>query len=132
MFARMTVALVASALIVGAGAAHACGNGHELFSDSFETLAETWGPADEFMKVDNGALTIAESDGDFYSVFAGATFDEVDYCAKFVLTDSSDPSGSYCGVAFWVEDSDNFYTFQITLDGDATAYLYTGKWRQLI
>lgn len=127
---------IAGAVVVslfGIGAAEAaCGTGRLKMNTTFETLPKTWGVADEFMSVKDGKLVVSEKNGDFYVVIAGPTFENADYCAEVVLTETSDPAASYGGLTFWATDVDHFHTFQITLDGYATVYEYTGQWHSVI
>ncbi|HZP20719.1 MAG TPA: hypothetical protein VFB16_11000 [Bauldia sp.] len=133
MNARAILALAAVAMLAGGGAASACGSGRLLFSDSFDDLKTEWGGADDNMKVASGKMTIGEKDGNFYVVTAAPTFPEVDFCANVALVEGTDLAGSYGGIVFWAKDTNNFYTFQITLDGYATAYVYDdGKWKSLV
>jgi hypothetical protein len=125
-------AAVTASIVAGGSAAEACGTGELLFSDTFDTMTKTWGQPDEFMKVEGGQLVINEKDGNFYVATSGPTYRDVDFCATFKPTDSSDPASSYAGVTFWGQDVDHFYTFQMTVDGYATVYQYTGEWKSII
>jgi hypothetical protein len=120
------------AIAAGGKSAGACGTGKLLFADSFDAMTTSWGHADEFMKVQGGKLVMNEANGKFYVVDAGQTYSDVDYCAVVKLTQSSKLSGSYVGLTFWGQDVDHFYTLQITLDGYATVYQYTGDWKTIV
>ena len=118
---------------LSASPAWACGNGKVLLSDSFDTLQPMWGDATDFVKVVDGRLQLSEADGKSYSIYAGLTFDDMDICAKIRLVQTDKVSGAYAGLMFWAKDLDNFYTFQITLDGYATVYQQVdNEWKALI
>ena len=126
-------AVVVVALVASGTAVSACGTGKVVFSDSFDTLNQTtWGAVDDHMRVANGAMTIDEQDGKFYALYAEPVFRGVDYCANVTLNDSSDIPSSYGGVSFWMRSPNDFYAFEITLDGYATVYRYNGTWTSLI
>jgi hypothetical protein len=124
------------AALAGLGAADmasACGSsGKVVFADAFDSLSSEWGTQDAFMKLKNGELTLAETDGKSYAVYAGPSFRDVDFCATMKVTDSSAIDESYGGIIFWARDIDHYYAFQITLDGYATVFEYAAEWKGMI
>ena len=118
---------------LSAGPASACGNGKVLLSDTFDTLQPMWGDANDFVKVVGGQLQLSETAGKSYTAYAGPTFDDMDVCAKVKLVKTDKVSGAYVGLLFWTKDVDNFYTFEITLNGYATVYQQVNKeWKAVI
>jgi hypothetical protein len=118
---------------LSAAPASACGNGKVLLSDSFDTLQSMWGDANDNVKVVDGRLQLSAAAGESYTAYAGPTFDDMDVCARVKLVRTDDATGAYVGLMFWTKDAENFYTFQITLDGYATVYQQVNKeWKAVI
>jgi hypothetical protein len=126
-------AVAALVMLATTGAYAACGTGKLVFSDKFDTLnSKEWGTADKWMSVNSGKLTIAETDGGFYTAYDGRKYRDVDYCVLATLTEGTDLASSYGGLMFWTRNSDDFYAFHITLDGYANVYRYDGDWTAII
>ena len=118
---------------LSAAPASACGNGKVLLSDSFDTLQSMWGDANDNVKVVDGRLQLSEANGKSYPAYSTTTFDDMDVCARVKLVKTDKVSEAYVGVMFWAKDADNFYTFEITLDGYATVYQQVDKeWKEII
>lgn len=130
---RFAYVLVAAAGLAGGDAHAACGSGKVLFTDTFDKHNPAWGDPDEWMSTKDGHLVIAEKGGNFYAAYADPKYRNVDFCGELVLNVGTDIANSRGGLAFWMKDSDHFYTMQITLDGYIAIYQYDdGDWNPLI
>jgi len=119
--------------LTSTGYAAACEGAKVLFEDNFSGLKSEWGYNKDKPEADGGQLVLTPSAGKYVTFFASPSFQDIDYCATANLAESPNPKGSYAGIAFWIVDFKNLYTFQITLDGYATVYrLKADKWIQLI
>ena len=119
-------------LLVVSTAASACEGSVRLLNDSFDGVSPIWDATSKLTEVD-GALEITSRPDKSEKIIADPKFNDVDVCADVVLTDSDDLAAAYVGVGFWLENTKNLYTFQITLDGYAGVYrLKDDKWETLI
>lgn len=107
-----------------------CANGDVLFADSFETHDPTWGPADARLKISSGRAEIKPIPGTRTFRWNRAfVFDDVDACATVRLAKrSADPTTSYAGLMFWIEDNRNYYQAVLAPNGYFTvARVVDGK-----
>ncbi len=96
-----------------------CADGKVLYEDGFKTHDPTWGPKDARLQISDGEAVINPVPGTrtfrWNRVFV---FDDVDACATVRLgKNTSDPTSSYAGLIFWVEDNRNFYQAVIAPNG---------------
>jgi hypothetical protein len=107
-----------------------CSDGKVLFEDAFETHDPTWGPKDARLKIGSGKAELRPVPGTrtfrWNRVFV---FGDVDACASVRLAKTSaDPTTSYAGLMFWVEDNRNYYQAVIAPNGYFTvARVVDGK-----
>ncbi len=90
-----------------------------LFEDGFKTHDPTWGPQDARLKISDGQAVLSPVPGTrtfrWNRVFV---FNDVDACATVRLSkNTTDPTSSYAGLIFWVEDNRNFYQAVIAPNG---------------
>lgn len=119
---RITTGMVA--------AASGCGDGKVLFEDGFQSHDPTWGPKDAQLSISSGEAVLSPVPGTrtfrWNRAFA---FDDVDACATVRLGKNTlDPTSSYAGLMFWVEDNRNYYQAVIAPNGYFTvARVVDGK-----
>ena len=107
-----------------------CGTGQVLFEDKFTEHDPMWG-----MK--NAEVRIADGEAEFDPTPGTPTlrwnrafvFGDLDACASVRLAkETNDPTASYAGLLFWVEDSRNYYQAVIAPNGYFTvARIVDGK-----
>ncbi len=110
--------------------ASGCAGGKVLFEDAFARQDRAWGPK-------NGRLTISSGEAVFNPVPGTSTFrwnrafvfDDFDACATVRLAKATaDPTTSYAGLMFWVQDNRNYYQAVIAPNGYFTvARVVDGK-----
>ena len=111
-------------------AAPGCAGGKVLFEDAFTSHDPTWGPEDNRLKISSGEAVLTPVPGTrtfrWNRVFV---FDDVDACATVRLAKpTADPTTSYAGLMFWVEDNSNYYQAVIAPNGYFTvARVVDGK-----
>jgi hypothetical protein len=111
-------------------AAPGCADGKVLFEDGFKSHDPTWGPKDARLEISSGEAVFSPIPGTrtfrWNRVFV---FDDVDACATVRLAkNTTDPTSSYAGLMFWVEDNRNFYQAVIAPNGYFTvARVVDGK-----
>lgn len=107
-----------------------CADGKVQFEDDFKSHDPTWGPKDARLKISSGEAVLSPVPGTrtfrWNRVFV---FDDVDACATVRLAKASaDPTSSYAGLMFWVEDNRNYYQAVIAPNGYFTvARVVDGK-----
>lgn len=107
-----------------------CAGGKVLFVDGFKTHDPTWGPKDARLKISSGEAVLRPLPGTrtfrWNRVFV---FDDVDACATVRLAKhTTDPTSSYAGLMFWVQDNRNYYQAVIAPNGYFTvARVVDGK-----
>jgi Domain of Unknown Function (DUF1080) len=113
-----------------AAAAHArCApTGKVLFQDQFDEQASSWGSI-EHTRVENGAFVIQPPAGyTTANINTLSIYDDVDVCVEFTV-DQPTKKGNCGGIIFWGSDYDNYYTFQVSTDGQAAVWRrQKGKW----
>jgi hypothetical protein len=131
---RSVIALaLLGALSLNPAVAQDC-SGAIQFDDNFATLDPGWGPADEFVKVEDGKLVLKGPDnqnagyiGVTNSAFA---FSSGEFCADATLvTEPNDATKSLGGLTFWSADSKNYYQLLIGPLGEFTlSRVLDGNW----
>jgi len=107
-----------------------CADGKVLFEDAFKSHDPTWGPKNARLKISSGEAVFRPVPGTrtfrWNRVFV---FDDVDACATVRLAkNTTDPTSSYAGLMFWVEDNRNYYQAVIAPNGYFTvARVVDGK-----
>jgi len=107
-----------------------CATGKVLFEDDFKDHDPTWGAKDGQLAISGGEAVFSPEPGTptlrWNRVFV---FDDVDACASVRLAkETSDPTASYAGLIFWVQDSRNYYEAVIAPNGYFTvARIVEGK-----
>ena len=115
---------------VNAPPAAGCGGGKLLFDDAFAEHDANWGMKDSQFAVGGGQAVFTPTPGSptlrWNRVFV---FGDLDACANFKLgKETSDPTASYAGLVFWVEDSRNYYQAVMAPNGYFTvARIVDGK-----
>jgi len=107
-----------------------CAGGKVLFEDGFKSHDSTWGPKDARLKIGSGEAVLRPMPGTgTYRWNRVFMFDDLDACATVRLAKAtSDPTSSYAGLMFWVEDSRNYYQAVIAPNGYFTvARVVDGK-----
>jgi hypothetical protein len=123
-------------------AAPGCAGGKVLFEDAFARQDRAWGPKDERLAISSGEAVFNPVPGTSTFRWNRAfVFDDVDACATVRLAKATaDPTTSYAGLMFWVEDNRNYYQAVIAPNGYFTvARVVDGKieakrpveWKQL-
>jgi hypothetical protein len=113
-----------------AASAPGCADGKVLFEDGFTSHDPTWGPKDARLTIASGEAVLNPMPGTrtfrWNRVFV---FDDVDACATVRLAkNTTDPTLSYAGLMFWVEDNRNYYQAVIAPNGYFTvARVVDGK-----
>jgi hypothetical protein len=119
--------------LLGSGLAWACPNEGALFKDDFDRLQTAQWTTDGRPSVFSGHLSLRPEAAKTNSIYTVRTFPDVEICGDVRLVYSRDVARSYVGIAFWVENFSNLYTFQITLDGYAGVFhLADDKWTTVI
>lgn len=107
-----------------------CAAGNVLFEDNFKDHDPNWGAKDGQLAISGGEAVFSPEPGKptlrWNRVFA---FDDVDACVSVRLAkETSDPTASYAGLIFWVQDSRNYYEAVIAPNGFFTvARIVEGK-----
>jgi hypothetical protein len=111
---------LASFLLSGGAAIAACKSTPDsLFVDQFEQLDDTWGSYENY-DVENGKLVIKPPAG--YNTTAinnTSLYDDVDICVE-MSAEAPVQEGSCGSIVFWAIDYDNYYSFQVSTDGQAS------------
>ena len=99
-----------------------------LFADHFETLQTSWGNFENY-KVDAGEFLITPPAGYNTSALNTASlYDDVDLCVEMKLRAPVE-QGTCGSLIIWAEDFDNYYSFQVLNDGQASFWRrQRGKW----
>ena len=99
-----------------------------LFEDQFLTLDDTWGTYDNY-GVEDGRLVIKPPAGYNTSTLNNASlYDDVDVCVE-MTGQAPLPEGACGSVIFWAIDFDNYYSFQISPEGQASFWRrQRGRW----
>jgi hypothetical protein len=107
-----------------------CGSGKVLFDDAFKEHDPTWGPKNDQLAISSGEAVFSPEPGNpalrWNRVFV---FGDLDACASVRLAkETGDPTASYAGLIFWVQDSRNYYQAVIAPNGFFTvARIVDGK-----
>jgi len=107
-----------------------CAPGKVLFEDNFKDHDPTWGAKDGQLAISGGEAVFSPAPGTPTLRWNRAfVFDDVDACASVRLAkETSDPTASYAGLIFWVQDSRNYYEAVIAPNGFFTvARIVEGK-----
>jgi len=124
----------ASAEVTGAvekaSADGTCGAGAVLFDDAFIDHDPAWGVKTKHMTIDNGSAVFRPAVGTpalrFNRVFV---FNDFDACATVAINNNTaNPTVSYAGLTFWVQDAQNYYQAVLAPNGYFTvARIVDGK-----
>ncbi len=115
---------------VNAPPAGGCGTGKVLFEDAFNDHDPMWGPKSSELTISGGQAVFDPAPGTptlrWNRVFV---FGDLDACASVrIAKETSDPTASYAGLIFWVQDSRNYYQAVIAPNGYFTvARIVDGK-----
>ncbi|KAB2939370.1 MAG: hypothetical protein K8F92_16280 [Hyphomicrobium sp.] len=107
-----------------------CGTGKLLFDDAFTEHDANWGMKDSQFAVTGGEAVFSPTPGTpalrWNRVFV---FGDIDACASIHLANvTTDPTASYAGLVFWVQDSRNYYQAVMAPNGYFTvARIVDGK-----
>jgi hypothetical protein len=131
---RSAVAFSAFALLLAAGrAASACDGGSVvLLADKFDVNSPVWSTTGAVTYA-NGLIELKTKSGAADKIFANPYYEDIDMCADMSVVAGSNLPSIYVGLAFWAEDKDNLYTFQISPSGVAGVYrLKDGEWSTVV
>jgi len=115
------------------GAVAACkASGNPLFQDQFDTFNDTWGTSKNY-NVENGKLVIRPSAGfNTAAINKSSLYDNVDICVEMTVPPPV-VKGNCGAIIFWAADYDNYYSFQVTTDGQASVWRrQRGKWLEQV
>jgi hypothetical protein len=115
---------------VSAAPVAGCGNGKVLFDDEFKVHDPLWGAKSAELDIANGQAEFDPAPGTPTLRWnRGFVFGDLDACASVSLAKTTtDPTTSYAGLIFWVEDSRNYYQAVIAPNGYFTvARIADGK-----
>jgi hypothetical protein len=107
-----------------------CGTGKVLFEEAFAGHDANWGMKDSQFSIADGAAVFTPAPGTpalrWNRVFV---FGDIDACASVQLAkDTGDPTASYAGLLFWVQDSRNYHQAVLAPNGYFTvARIVDGK-----
>jgi hypothetical protein len=129
-FLRLVVAAAAFGFAINGGAATAAceSKGNILYQDQFDTLDSTWGDYENY-KAEDGKLVIKPPAGyNTSTINTSSLYDDVDVCID--MTVPPPVKDGNCGsVIFWAVDFDNYYSFQVSTDGQAAFWRrQRGRW----
>ena len=121
---RLSAVVLAIALSAGlCGAAVACQGSQVLFEDGFETLAPTWGNADDAFFLEDGQLTIMPGYDEYYaSLSTMGTYEDIDYCLNLEAIKADPEGNSFAGLLFWAIDYDNYYYVMVTAEQSISVF----------
>ncbi len=120
-FVPLAVAAGMACFLLGSGAASAAckSTPDSLFVDKFEQLDEAWGSYENY-DVEGGKLVIKPPAG--YNTTAinnTSLYDDVDICVE-MSAEAPVQEGSCGSIVFWAIDYDNYYSFQVSTEGQAS------------
>jgi hypothetical protein len=115
--------------LVSGGAMAACqSNANSLFEDRFRNVDDSWGTFQNY-RVENGRLVFKPLAGfNTAAINKSSLYDDVDACVE--MTVPAPTTKGTCGaLIFWAEDYGNYYSFQVSTDGQASVWRrQRGKW----
>jgi hypothetical protein len=115
---------------IEAAASDECGAGRMLFEDRFAGYDPMWGAKDGQVSFGGGQAEFDPTPGTPTLRWNRAfVFNDLDACASVRLAGATvDPTASYAGLLFWVQDSRNYYQAVIAPNGYFTvARIVDGK-----
>jgi hypothetical protein len=107
-----------------------CGTGKVLFDDEFKVQDPMWGAKSAELNIANGQAAFQPAPGTPTLRWnRGFVFGDLDACASVRITKATvDPTTSYAGLIFWVQDSRNYYQAVLAPNGYFTvARITDGK-----
>jgi hypothetical protein len=107
-----------------------CGEGKVLFDDEFKVHDPMWGAKSAELNIADGQAEFDPAPGTPTLRWnRGFVFGDLDACASVRLAkETGDPTTSYAGLIFWVEDSRNYYQAVVAPNGYFTvARIADGK-----
>ena len=115
--------------LVSGGAMAACqSNADSLLEDRFSNVDDSWGTFKNY-GVENGKLVFKPPAGfNTPAINKSSLYDDVDVCVE--MTVPAPVTKGTCGaLIFWAEDYGNYYSFQVSTDGQASVWRrQRGKW----
>jgi len=99
-----------------------------LFEDQFDQLDDAWGNFENY-DVEDGKLVIKPPAGYNTSAINNTSlYDEVDTCVD-MSAEAPVAEGSCGSIIFWAVDYDNYYSFQVSTEGQASFWRrQRGRW----
>jgi hypothetical protein len=129
MFPLAVAAGLACFLASGGAAMAACkATPDSLFTDQFNKLDDAWGNYENY-DVEDGKLVIKPPAGYNTSTINNTSlYDEVDICVE-MSAEAPVAEGSCGSIIFWAVDFDNYYSFQVSTEGQASFWRrQRGRW----
>lgn len=98
------------------------------FSDKFDVLDPTWGEYENY-KVEDGKLVIKPPAGyNTSTINTASLYDDIDVCADMTALEPVN-KGTCGSIIFWAVDYDNYYSFQVSTEGEASFWRrQRGRW----
>lgn len=133
---RALAALLGFGLMCASTGANALCEGRVLFEDSFDDDLSGWVSLEDHEAIEDGQYLITpDVDGSFTSLLPTFFFDAQQMCIELNF-EAATPYSLDAGIAFWGEDYDNYYTFQIgrSSSGSQDMWIYRrvdGRWVQI-
>lgn len=126
----MIAAALAAVQWASATRADACNGDKTLFQDDFSVHDATWGvPSADFEMKDGKAVLKPAPAMSRWQLQTGFAFGDADICLTVTLLETSDPTRSSAGVAFWAKDARNLYVLSIAPNGFyQVSRLIAGNW----
>lgn len=129
IFSLAVAAGLACFLASGGAAMAACkATPESLFEDQFDKLDDAWGNFENY-DVEDGKLVIHPPAGYNTSTINNSSlYDEVDTCVE-MSAETPVQEGSCGSIIFWAVDYDNYYSFQVSTEGQASFWRrQRGRW----
>jgi regulation of enolase protein 1 (concanavalin A-like superfamily) len=126
---QRVIALAVFCLAFGSVAQAACkANGNVLFQDQFNELDASWGTFENY-RAEDGKLVIQPPAGyNTSTINTASLYDDVDICVEMTVPPPVQ-QGNCGSIIFWAVDYDNYYSLQVSTDGQAAVWRrQKGKW----
>lgn len=113
---KILAAALAATISACALPALACEGTSVLFEDDFSFRDPAWGNYDG-TTIEGGTLSIEVNQGGGYTLLnQSGLYQDFDVCVDLVQH-NDDPSNAWASIAFWGQDYENYYTFDVATNG---------------
>jgi hypothetical protein len=128
---RLLIVATASLLsaLVTVGVAQACqSSGKILLQDQFKYFSKGWGRYPNYHVVNGEFVITPPAKFDTAALNSAALPEDIEICVTFSFKPPADV-GECAGIALWGSDYDNYYSFQVSNDGQAAFWRrQRGRW----